>query len=46
MAMKRKNLVEIIPFMMNITIQFVIGNRILSTLESKFVLADNHQNIG
>ncbi len=31
---------------MNVTTQFVIGNRILSTIESKNVLADNHQTIG
>lgn len=31
---------------MNITVELVIGNRILSTIEGRFVLADNHQIIG
>ena len=32
--------------MMSITTQFVIGNKILISIESKYVLADNHQIIG
>lgn len=45
MARKRKNEVEIVPFMMNLSVQIVIGNRILASLESRFVLADNSQPI-
>jgi hypothetical protein len=46
MGKKRKNEVEIVPFMMNLAVQFVIGSRVLASLDSKFVLADDCQPIG
>lgn len=32
--------------MMNVTVQFVVGSRVLASLESRCVLADNSQQIG
>jgi hypothetical protein len=32
--------------MMNIAVQFVVGSRILASLESRFILADNSQQLG
>lgn len=45
MAMKRKNILDLVPYMMNIAVQFSLGNKILYSVETKYVIADNHQHV-
>lgn len=44
-AKRRKNEVEVLPFMMNLTVQLAIGSRVLAALDSRAVIADNAQLI-
>lgn len=46
MALKRRNMIDLIPYMMNVMVQFALGNRILYSAETKYVIADNHQLVG
>lgn len=36
-------MVDLVPYMMNVVIQFALGNKILSNHETRYVIADNHQ---
>jgi hypothetical protein len=44
-AMRRKNLVEIMPYILNVAVQFVVGSNVFYSAETHFVIADNNQLI-
>lgn len=45
-ALRRKSLIDIVPYMLNVVVQFVVGNNILETFEGKHILTENNQHIG
>jgi hypothetical protein len=45
-ALRRKNLIDIVPYMLNVVVQFVVGSNIIETFEGRHILADNNQHIG
>ena len=42
-AFKNKKMIDMIPFMFNIRVVFVVGCNELYSTETKFVIADNNQ---
>lgn len=44
-ALKNKKMIDLIPFMLNINIMFVVGCNELYSTDTKFVIADNNQII-
>ena len=42
-ALKRDNLLDFVPYMMNVMVQFVVGSTILHSVETKHTLVDNNQ---
>ena len=45
-AFRRKNLIDIVPYMLNVVVQFVVGSNIIETFEGRHILSDNNQYIG